>query len=202
MGVTVALALLAGTWLMLDRGNSRPVEAEHPVDRVAQAWREMVRAGLRREGIEGPPQRWPFSALEPAIGGMPPQLRAEAREVLGSPAPMRLRFDEARYGRAPTGVGLWMVPGRGVTCMFRAVSIASTCIATVDAYRYGMLLQTYKVGKAPGIRPSHFVVLGVAPDGAKTVSVKFGERTRTVPIVDNAFRVQAEAQIRVVGLNR
>jgi hypothetical protein len=113
-----------------------------------------------------------------------------------------LRFDEARYGRAPTGVGLWVVSGRGVTCMFRAVGIASTCSTTVDAYRYGVLLQSYKVGSAPSARPTHFVALGIAPDGAKTVSVKSGERSRSIPIIDNAFRVQAEAQIRIVGLNR
>jgi hypothetical protein len=200
-GVIVFLALVVGVWLLLDRGGDQPGGSDLPADRGVQPWRQMVQDGLKGIRAKGLPEKWPFSAVQATSTGMSPRLRREAREVLGAPEPLRLRFEEARYARTPTSIGLWVVPGRGVTCMFRAVRMASTCTPTVDAYRRGMLLQTYKT-VSPGGRPIQFAALGIVPDGVRSVAATVGGEPRSIPVIENAFADVAKAPIRIVDLNR
>jgi hypothetical protein len=115
---------------------------------------------------------------------------------------LKLRFDQARYAETPGGTDIWLVPGRGVMCLVRAPRIATTCDTGGKAARRGLVLQVYKVGKSPDHRPTQFMAMGVAPDGARGVLVKVGHESRAIPIVDNAFDYKAKAPITVVHLTR
>jgi hypothetical protein len=200
-GVVVFLALVVGVWLLLDRDGDQPGGSDLLTGKGAQPWRQMVQDGLKGIRVKGLPEKWPFSAVQATSTGMSPRLRREARDVLGAPEPLRLRFEEARYARTPTDIGLWVVFGRGVTCMFRAVRMASTCSPTVDVYRRGMLLQTYKTA-SPGGRPIQFAALGIVPDGVRSVAATVEGEPRNIPVVDNAFADVAKTPIRIIDLNR
>jgi hypothetical protein len=201
-GIVVVLVLIAaGAWLVLNRAGDESEGSGGPPDQAAPGWHEVVREGVKGVRAHGLPRKWPFSSVRPTAAGMTPRVKREALEVLGSAAPLRLRFEEARYARTPAGVGLWVVPGRGVICMFRAVRMASSCSTTVEAYRRGLLLQTY-TSPIPEARPTRFTALGIAPDWARAVSARIGGKSWTIPIVDNAFGAAAKAPIRIIGLSR
>jgi hypothetical protein len=201
--IAVLALLLSGAWLVLDRDDDVSGDADHPASTTnPRIWQQLVQDGLRDARTYGLAERWPFSAINSTATGMPLHLRREALEILGPAAPLRLHFDEARYVRTPIDFALWVVPGRGVTCMFRTVRIVSSCRTTVYAYRHGMVLQTAKPGTSPRSRPSLFTLTGIAPDWTRTISVRAGRELRTIPIIDNVFADKARVPFQIVRLNR
>lgn len=194
-GVTFALAL--GAWLAVEQGQPKPAGA--PKQRSAtQVWRQITKKS-RQESRPRNLRSWPFAAIVRPLHPMRATLRKEAKEVLGNPAHLGLRFGSARHVVAPNGVGLWVVSGRSVTCMFRAVNIAGTCSPTAEAYRHGLLLELYKLDKGHGRRPTTFTVFGIAPDGVRSVAGQAGGQPIEIPVVHNAFSATASGPINVIS---
>jgi hypothetical protein len=170
--------------------------------REAKQWEQLANKGQRevQSSLLGP---WPFSEVKQVERGMPDSLRKKALELLGEPAPLELRFADARYATTSHQLSLWVVPGNGVICIFESAKMASACTTTVQAYHHGVVLQTYTLGKGSGGRPVEFTSLGVVPNGVTRVPVKVGNRWTAVDVVNNTFFIRSRQPIGVPpGLQR
>jgi hypothetical protein len=198
-GIGVALILVAVVWLLTrhEGGTHPPSQASgNETDAEAQVWRAMSDHGLRmgREGA-GPVPRWPFSAAQAVPGGVPPRVRRGVQRTIdqtGSPA---LRYSAGRRVRTASGEVVWLVPGRGVLCMFRETRPAFACRPATTAYRRGITLELYRTTQASSHRPTRFTVIGVAPDGVRTISARVGNRPLIIPVHNNTFDAQASRPI-------
>lgn len=198
--VLSAIAALALAAVLLGSGkgsDSLPAHRQSPkLDRAAatKAWRHLTHLGLdglRRADL-GP---WPFSHVVESADPMPYGARRQARFVLGEPYSLDLRFAQARQGSAPDHRAFWIVRGRGAICLFRSSGTASACTTLARAYREGITLYSYRLGKSRTSRPTSFSALGIVPDGTEQVHVAIGHRRVLVPVVDNAFFVEASKPI-------
>jgi hypothetical protein len=123
-------------------------------------------------------------------------LQREAVELLGGADDLGLYFANARYATTSNKVGLWVVPGDGLICMFRAVQLVASCTTTAQAYRYGIVLQVYKPDREHD-RPTEFASLGIVPDGVKKVPAKVGKQWTTIAVADNTFYVESRRPIGI-----
>jgi hypothetical protein len=196
LGVAMTLALVAGVWFAIGRGKAQHALATKRLS-ATQVWAQIAEKG-RRESRSADLRDWPFAAVAHPLRGMPDRLRKEAKEVLGNPEHLGLLFDSARYATTPDGMGLWVVSGRDVICMVRAANAAVACNTMARAYRQGLLLEVSKLDKAHGRRPTKFTVLGIAPDGVKSIAAQVGKRRRRIAVIHNAFSAEARTPINVV----
>lgn len=195
-GLAVPLVVAVGIWLA--QGASEPRAARTPSQAgPTRAWEHLVDKGVR-ESRSVDLRHWPFAHVESTGKGMPFALRREAKEVLGNPDHLGLRFEHARHAVTANKVDLWVVQATGVLCMFRAKEIAATCETTAEAYRHGLVLQIYKLDEAHGRRPTKFAALGIAPDGVKEVPAKVGKRRISIPVAANAYFAEAPMPIAVL----
>jgi hypothetical protein len=200
LGITLAALIAVGIWIAADgeQGESQNVRARSQ-PREPQQWEQLVNEGRQEaeSSLLGP---WPFAEVRRVEGGMPGPLRKDALELLGEPTALGLRFAKARYATTPNNLGLWVVPGNGVICMFRAAKLASSCKTIVQVYRHGIVLQTYKWDRGGGEdKPTAFASFGIVPDGIRRVPVKIGDRWTTVGVVDNTFFIGSRQTIGIPG---
>lgn len=152
-----------------------------------------------RSGVQGLP---PLSASLGSLEVMPAAVQRRIRDNLTSPKSLRLRFDRAQHARAPIGVGVWLVEGPDVTCIFREGLPASSCLKTAEAKRNGISLGTYRTDKAHHGRPVDFLALGVVPVGIRAVRVEIVGSRRVVQAPSGVWAVRAKAAIKVEDLIR
>jgi hypothetical protein len=133
---------------------------------------------------------------------MPRGMRQKVHETIGPAQSLQLDFDQAQLVRTQSGIGIWVVEGRGVTCAFRDKVGSSTCQTTVQARKRGLLLETYKVNKDPKAPPTHFTAFGVAPNWARSAVVKIKGRQREISVVNHAYALRAMQPIEVQRLTR
>jgi hypothetical protein len=198
--VVLITVIVTGIFYISDRSPELPAIRNESM-RAQLAWKQMVRSGLRRAKARNLSHSWPFISLHKPPNGMPPHLMQEARAMLRGAGSLQLRYGDAAYARTHAGVGLWVVPGRAVICMFRAVKMGSACVTAARAQREGVVLGVYQVGTASE-QPPHFTLLGVVPDGVRALKVEEGNTIRTVPVIDNSFETSARHPIRVAALER
>jgi hypothetical protein len=203
IGLSVLLCI-AIVWaiLLLDRGGADSQGRRRSIAGIGRVWQQMAQSEGSEIKVDARRGKWPFSHVRPNAFGMPPRQQKEAFALLGRPALLQLRFDSALYARTPTGIGLWLVPGKGVICIFRAVRIASSCSTTAAVYRRGLQLQIFRSGATPASKPTQFTVLGVVPNWANAVSISVDGRRRKLPVVNNAFAGEAKSPIRILGLEK
>jgi hypothetical protein len=188
------LLLVGGIALLIRNGESQPPITSHRG--IAGSWKELSEKGIREASILRD-QPWPFASIVAVPGGLPSQLRKQAEEVLMEPKPLRLRFGDARRVTALHSAGFWVVPGAGVICMFRAVKMAAACSGKRDVYRHGLLLELYKLDR-PGGKPTAFTAFGLVPDGVASVVARIGRRRDTIPVVGNAYEIEASKPINII----
>jgi hypothetical protein len=183
----------------VDKGAPDPSNASTQHATMATRWKALADQGVREKPVF---KTWPFAAFRGPSRAMPTNRREASAKTLGEPGPLGLDFAEARFGMSPVGVGLWLVPGRGVTCLFKGGIVAATCDTTSNAERKGLSLEVYKPGPPPERRPTHFLALGVVPDGVKQLRVTVGNRTSVIRVSRNTYSMRAEVPIKVAGLIR
>jgi hypothetical protein len=168
---------------------------------AAGGWEEQtVRHGLeelRSQSNRGLPD---LALTETPPEPMPPAMRRKVHETIGPSRILGLDFDHAQLVQTQIGIGIWIAEGRGVTCAFRDGVGSSICQTSVQARRRGLLLETYRAGKDPAAPPTHFVVLGIAPNWAHAARVKIGGRPSVHPIVNHAYAMRAHEPIEVKRL--
>lgn len=191
-----AATLTVGGWLLLthesrsDRYLSSRQAQEH------RAWNQLARVG-QREVRSIYLRQWPFAAVVQAPEGMPFSVQKKARGVLGGGRPLGLDFNAAKYVTTQNDIRLWVVLGKGVACMFRELHMAASCTTRAQAFRHGIVLQTYQLNKVGG-EPTTFTAIGIAPDGVRAISMRVGDRRMKVPVVNNTYWAEASKPISVV----
>jgi hypothetical protein len=200
LGVLGPLALIGAALLMLDPKGDAQSPGGHPSQRGGINWAQLVQSGLAELHAAPAQQHWPFSALQEPTRRMPDGLREGALENLGHAEPLKLRFNQAIHSPTMAGIGFWVVPGRGVTCMVEDRTPAAACDMTARVAREGLQLEVYKSDPRRGGRPSHFLALGMVPDGISRVKARIGRRAESIPVIGNAYGWRAEVPIAVRSL--
>jgi hypothetical protein len=129
---------------------------------------------------------------------MPPTFRSAVIKTLGGHQRLGLHFDRARHVNTAVGVGIWVVRGNGITCIFEANRGASSCAGDAYVVRQGLELVLGQGTPLPHNRgiPGHFLALGIAPDSVKAVRLKVvGDKSITVPVIKDAYGLRAGAPI-------
>jgi hypothetical protein len=133
---------------------------------------------------------------------LPAQVRARIREALGPEGEeLGLNFDRAYYLDTSLAVGIWIVWGRGVICLFNGHSFSMACDTSIRATQDGLVIVS---GPSPAAyeRPA-VVALGLVPDGVHAVRLGLlGGRDRVVPVVRNTFALRAHRPIMVKDVRR
>jgi hypothetical protein len=142
-----------------------------------------------------------LSASQGAPEDMPKALRRQIRRLKAG-KPFHLRFDEAQHARTPIGVGIWIVEGAGITCIFREGLPASACEPTGDTKLNGISLGTYTTDKAHPGRPLSFLALGVVPEGVRAVLARVASSRRAVRVRNGAWAIRAKTPIKIERLVR
>ncbi len=171
----VTLLLVAG---VASCGSATPDHAEprpgstHPAPRVLERLSRI--------------QRHNFALLRTPPEGLPARVR---RLVSGSPAAM----NPALAQRIPVTVpgSYWLVPGIGQLCVVSEVpwtpGIATICTRTQNAIKHGTGTITFIPAKqAPAGMPRRLLV-GIAPDGARTALIRTKSSVAAVPVVNGVF---------------
>jgi hypothetical protein len=201
LGVLLVFAVAIGIWKLgvFPGAGDGQVAAGHRAGELSESaasWKKISDNGVAEEDAR---QSWPFTAVRRTA--MPRALIASSRRVLGDPWPLRLRFDDARFTQTPIGAGLWVVPGRGVICVFMEGIPAGSCATAGEARRLGVVLETFAVDPRTH-RPDGYLLLGLAPDGTRVVHARVGGERRQLIVYGNAFAARARSAIRVFAPHR
>lgn len=164
---------------------------------ATQQWNQLRITAENEARSTGAVGRWPFSAIHFRKDGLPTALRQRAREALGEPEQLNLKFNAAKYVTTSTHVPLWVVGGHDVLCLFQGITMAVACTSAVNAYRHGVVLQTYRSSRGESNTPTIFTTLGIAPDRVKTIPARIGKHWTTIPVRDNTFVVASKKPIGV-----
>lgn len=195
--------LLGGGWLLTGYLDNRQDESEVRAPQGIGWQAQLVRRGRSLQGDQAR-QAWPLAASRGPAESMPQRLRRTARETLGGGQQhLGLRFDNAQYVDTTLGVGIWVVRGNAITCIFHERKAVSACNTSVDVGWRGLVLVIGLKGQnapLPAL-PAHFLALGIAPDWARAVRLQIvGGASKTVPVIDNAYALRARAPINVERL--
>ena len=117
---------------------------------------------------------------------------------------MGLRFNQAHYVTTNAGGRIWTVRGNRLTCIFQAVTAASSCAPDASVLKQGLPLVVGAVtGESKEAIPDSFLAIGIVPDGVRTVRLQpLGERARLVSVTRNAFSMRANSPIAFLGMAR
>jgi hypothetical protein len=74
-------------------------------------------------------------------------------------------------------------------------SMTSACGTLARAARSGIALQTYEVPANPSEPPEDFAIVGLVPDGWRTVTVKVGAHPARVSVSRNVYSLDAKEPI-------
>lgn len=97
-----------------------------------------------------------------------------------------------------------MVRGKRLTCIFEAVKAASSCAPDAAVVKQGLqLVVGLEAVRSRRELPSRFLAIGIEPDNVSAVRLEpIGAARRAVPVIHNAFSLEAVSPIKVKGLIR
>lgn len=196
MLVVALVVVFAVGWLFVRMGNDgSSVRETHPKSNTSGWKHKLSQRGISESRESQEEGLVPQMAAHSAPEAMPMRMRRRIAEVLHGVGALHLQFNKAQRGRTPVGVDLWIVEGRGVTCLFLEETLASSCRTRVEARRQGIWLETYKISKVHPEQPSHFLALGAVPDGVHVVPVTIAGSPRAVRVRKNVWAIRAETPI-------
>jgi hypothetical protein len=204
--VATLLAACALVWLQFicNNGGGGQDSSTSPSLRARDSWQErFVRRGIAqlRAGKTG--ELAPLTASHGTAEAMPEVMRRRIGQNLNGVGSLHLRFDQAQYEPTPVGVGVWIVEGRGVACIFTDGMPASSCRTSVDARREGIWLGTYRTSKVHPGRPTSFLTLGAVPDNVRAVSLIVGsDPPTTIRVLNHVWAVRTRASVEIQRLIR
>lgn len=184
-------------WLMM-----RPVGSQAPsadVLKRPQNWQvALVRRGLTELANVTAASEQPslLSAFGPREN-MPESMRLKIRHNLGGVARLHLRFGSAQLLHGANGVSMWLVGGRGVTCLIRNDKPATACRTSVLADREGVWLGTYATTNVRPGTPVRYLAFGVTPQSEKGIVVRSGPLLRRLRVPRHIWVFEGRSPIRV-----
>lgn len=196
------LALIVGGWLIanvLDDEQVKPKALSSP-----GSWQEQLVKRAALISPRGPDsQSWPFAAMKDEPESMPQRRIQDANSTLGrGHRALGLRFDQSQYVDTSAGIGIWVVRGKGITCIFHARTVAAACNTDAEAGRRGLALVVGEGRSAsPRALPPRFLALGIAPNSTQAVELRTaGGASETIPVIDNAFALRAREPMNLQEL--
>jgi hypothetical protein len=198
ISAAVAATLVAHS---LSRGSPSHASAS-PSPQTSSDWKvQLVRRSARQHSRTRQVNQRTFGSMR-SVRALPAQARRRIRPVLGpGGAKLGLDFKRAYYLKTSLRIGIWVVGGRGVTCVFNAQSFAMGCDTSSRTARHGLVVVS---GPSPMThkRPP-VVALGIVPNGAHAVRLGLiGGHDRFVPVTGNTFALRAHRPIMVKGVRR
>lgn len=155
----------------------------------------LVRKGVEQLTLEGTSRRPPFVVSGSAPERIPRIERRAIRDITSGTPEFRLRLNDAQF--IPTSVdrGLWLVEGRGVTCLFVAATAASSCSTTAESRRLGLLVATFRTDRDSQPPSRTFSLMGIGPNWARAALVAVGSDIRTIQLRSQGFAIRADRPI-------
>lgn len=125
----------------------------------------------------------------------PTRLRAQLSAYIG-PAPLfALRYRSAQRLDTTLGPSLWLIPGRGVTCLYHPKG-GLGCQTTVSVVRSGLVLQSFRRA-GPTSRSYRYLAMGLPPSGVTRVLLSTRGIHRVLTISRHIFVARAPTPLRV-----
>lgn len=99
------------------------------------------------------------------------------------------------------GIGIWVVEGKRIVCIFNAQDFAVACDTATNTGRYGLVSVS---GPSPmTYKHPPVVALGIVPDGVQAVRLGvLGRRNHIIRISNNTFVLRTHRPIVVKGVLR
>jgi hypothetical protein len=148
-------------------------------------------------------QEWTnvFQALR-SSRPVPPEILPRLQPALGPNARvLELDFEHAYFLETDPPIGIWVLDGKGVTCLFDGQTFAMACDNSANTARDGLIVVS---GRSPMKYKNPVVTaVGIAPDGAR--AVRFGvldSPDRVIPVRGNAFAFRTRQPIVVKDVLR
>lgn len=203
--VALIFASVLAVWFAAFRSTDRVEKQDigHSVNSVPRNWQsELVQKALVSKDRGG--ERPPFAVLRGIPEPVSKIVRQTAQKTLGmGQSQLGLQFDEAQYLHTALGVGIWIVRGRGVTCILHEFGVLAACNTSRLVARKGLILVG---GHAMEDAPAHslpisFLTLGIAPDWVSRVRLSTaGGGFQTVRVSNNTFAVRTNAPVSIKKL--
>lgn len=202
VAVAGLVAIALGGWGLLSAIETGPsVAPNSPSAPTMTSWqRHTVKRGLQELKEAGRASPAPLAVMRTSPEAMPPTMRRLIQQTIGRARPLRLQFDRAQLVQIAGAPSIWLVQGRGVTCLFRDRSGSSICQTSVQARKNGLLLETYKTKGRRENPPTNFLALGLAPNWARVAVVRTGGRVRRLKTFDHTYALHAQVPIEVERL--
>lgn len=156
----------------------------------------LVSLGLRQLKQPANQNLPPLAVTKGRPEPMPAAMRGAVENTIGLAPELHLRFARSQLIRAPGGQDLWLVEGRGVTCLFRAGVGTSTCQTTAATRQGGAQIAVSLPPRAGSSQPSGFLLVGVAPNWARAIRVLIGNQRVYVPIHHHVYEARRTNPIR------
>lgn len=194
----LGLAALASAVHQIQSGNETPPKTAHS----AKDWKVRLIANAQSQRVQ-PEQVGPtrFHALT-RTRPIPTMKLRRMRAALGPRSSiLGLDMGSGYFVRTRLGVGIWVLAGHRVTCLFNGHSGAVACDTSANTTRYGLISVS---GPSP-IRFKHppVAAVGLVPDGVKAVRLEvLGRSDHVVPVSNNTFALEAHRPIRFKGVIR
>lgn len=158
-----------------------------------------AKLGLGAPPAFGMAQRHAFDVLRGATRPVPLALQTRLRRARNQSI-RAIWLNAARY--VPTDSGLWVVNGRGETCIIQAHGGAVSCVPRASLFRKGVALGVVNLGPPPDRKPREFIVAGIVPNWIKAVDVQVGDKGRLITVRHNSYSVRAAVPILVKRFER
>jgi hypothetical protein len=95
--------------------------------------------------------------------------------------------------------GLWVVNGKGITCIIQTMRGSIACSDTADFLDRGLIIGAFGSVRRPTERPDLFIVWGIAPDWISKVRLKVGQKFRMIKVQNNFYSLRASSPIFFAG---
>jgi hypothetical protein len=93
---------------------------------------------------------------------------------------------------------VWLVIARNRVCIARRGAVA--CDTLRPVLRRGLALSTFRAPKKPHEELTDFVLVGIAPDGVRAVTLLVGTKQQHRTVHNNVYAAASDAPITVIGL--
>jgi hypothetical protein len=95
---------------------------------------------------------------------------------------------------------VWIMITKDRICIAHLRRAGASCDRPESVYRRGIALGLFQAPKGTSEKPSGFVVVGIAPDDKRFVTLLIGQRHQRRPIHHNFYAAASAVPIKVLGL--
>jgi hypothetical protein len=165
-------------------------------------WQRMT-SKMRNAHIPPLGQKALASRFAPLRTRPEPMSSAAQRRALGAVGapPGALALDDAQLIETEQG-NLWLTAGDGLVCAFETRTYALSCDLVATVLKRGLFLGTVERPAAYASNRQRFLMIGVVPDGVRSVRLRVGAgSSQRVAVRNNAVSADAREPIIIQALS-